>query len=208
MKAPSVMVLLLCAPLLFGVDSTVRLAVPFTCQAPLGVWDSLHEEACEEASLLMVVHFLRGEPIASPAAVDGELRALVRWEEERGYGPSVTLGSLATIAHDRFGLTGTVTEEVTLDHIRSALAVGSPVILAVGGRLLGNPYFTSPGPRYHLLVVTGCTPTGFLTNDPGTRRGEAFFYDTPTLDAALHDWTPGDIRTGPRRMLVLHADEG
>jgi hypothetical protein len=199
--------LLLCTPLLFGETGDLRLPVPFTAQAPLGVWDVLHEEACEEASLLMVVHFLRGEPLDGPAAVDADIRALVRWEAERGYGPSVSLGDLAAIAEARFGLSGVITDDVTLEHIRAALDAGSPVILAVAGRLLGNPYFTPPGPTYHMLVVTGHNADGFYTNDPGTRRGEAFFYDTPTLDAAIHDWTPGDILAGPRRMLVLQTNE-
>ena len=37
--------------------SKVSIEVPFTSQAPFANWDEYHEEACEEASIIMVKYF-------------------------------------------------------------------------------------------------------------------------------------------------------
>ena len=39
--------------------------VPFGVQAPNANWDALHEEACEEASLIMMAHFLKNTGIST-----------------------------------------------------------------------------------------------------------------------------------------------
>jgi hypothetical protein len=36
----------------------ILISVPFASQAPFAVWDEIHEEACEEASLVMVKYYL------------------------------------------------------------------------------------------------------------------------------------------------------
>ncbi|MBI4122698.1 MAG: hypothetical protein HY462_01740, partial [Parcubacteria group bacterium] len=36
--------------------------------------------------------------------------------------------------------------------------------------------------------IRGYTPTQFITNDPGTKRGEEFVYPYNTLINAIHDW--------------------
>ena len=81
------------------------------------------------------------------------------------------------------------------------------------GRELGNPNFKSPGPIYHNLVIRGYTKDGkFITNDPGTRKGEQYIYDQDVVMAAIHDWVPkgdrtiaanGDVATGQRVVLVV-----
>ena len=43
------------------IKSAVNLEVPFTSQAPYAIWDELHNEACEEAALITVNHYLKGE---------------------------------------------------------------------------------------------------------------------------------------------------
>ncbi|MFH1089245.1 MAG: hypothetical protein V1716_02365, partial [Candidatus Uhrbacteria bacterium] len=39
-----------------------NLAVPFTSQAPLSVWDLVHEDTCEEAAIYMIHRFYTGDP--------------------------------------------------------------------------------------------------------------------------------------------------
>ena len=50
-----------------------NLKVAFTSQAPLANWDHAHEEACEEASALMVDAFWHNRSLSEKAVNDAEL---------------------------------------------------------------------------------------------------------------------------------------
>ena len=56
-----------------------------------------------------------------------------------------------------------------------------------------------------MLVVIGYTDDGFITNDPGTKRGEQYWYKTETLLDAIHDWTgvKEEIAKGPTNALIV-----
>jgi hypothetical protein len=180
-----------------------QLDVAFTSQAPLSVWDALHEDACEEASLLTVKYFLHG-PLPSKQDVDAEIIDTVNWETSHGYDKSITLAQLNTIANQKFGLTnGHVFTNISLADIKAEVAAGHPVILGMAGKLLANPNFKNGGPNYHMLVVTGYDETGFITDDPGTRLGEKFHYDYAGFDTAIHDWDATNILNGGHNMLVF-----
>jgi len=71
--------------------------------------------------------------------------------------------------------------------------------------MLGNPYFSGEGPWYHMLVITWYDHRGFITNDPGTKRGEGYHYDEATLINAIHDWTgvKENIAQGGKSMLII-----
>lgn len=183
---------------------TVRLSVPFSPQAPSANWDVLHEESCEEMSLLLVHHYLAGTDI-TPERAERELQALIRWEEERGFPQDVTVQELGKIAEEYFGYHARVMEDPTVDDLKRLLADGHPVIVPAAGRDLGNPYFSGEGPWYHMLVLTGYNEFFFQTNDVGTRRGKDYVYRFATLLNAIHDWTgiKEEIRKGARRILVV-----
>jgi uncharacterized protein YvpB len=183
----------------------VTLDVPFLVQAPLAVWDELHEEACEEASLIMVNFYHTGKTIASREAGEKEITDLVAYETENGYAVDVTVEELAVIAKSYYGLsTGRVENNITVDDIKRELSAGRPVIVPAAGKILPNPYFTAGGPNYHMLVITGYDADGFITNDPGTRRGQNFRYAYNDLMNAIHDWNGGhNILDGPKQYLVF-----
>lgn len=92
--------------------------VPYTRQAPFSVWDALHEDACEEASLLMVKHFLDGTKISDKQSIDNEIIDLVNFEEEKNYKTSITLDELAAIAKSKYGMGGTVKKNITNNDIK------------------------------------------------------------------------------------------
>jgi hypothetical protein len=181
-----------------------QLQVAFTSQAPFGVWDPLHEDACEEASFLMVQHYLNGAMSINKEVVDAEIQDFVHWQEARGYGLSITLNDLNTVVAAKYGLkTGQVTRNVTAQDIKREIVAGRPVILGMAGKLLANPNFKDGGPIYHMLVVTGYDATGFVTNDPGTRLGEDYHYDYDLFMNAIHDWDAENILNGGRSMLTF-----
>ena len=76
--------------------------------------------------------------------------------------------------------------------------------MPAAGELLDNPHFKSP-PLYHMLVVRGFDSHQdiFITNDPGTRRGESYAYNRQKLFAAIHDWNNGDVLNGDKKMIVV-----
>jgi hypothetical protein len=53
----------------------------------------------------------------------------------------------------------------------------------MNGQKLGNPYFSGAGPERHMLLVRGYDPIKkqFITNDPGTKRGENYRYSESTI---------------------------
>jgi hypothetical protein len=198
--------LLLGAGLLSGCSNkaAVLLDVPFAPQSPYANWDALHEEACEEMSLIMVHHFLAGTPLSS-ADAETEVQQMVAWETANRYGVDVSVAQLGAIATALYGYHARVLANVTANTLRSELSRGNAIILPVAGRELNNPHFEGQVPFYHMLVVIGYSGDDFITNEPGTKDGAKYVYSTDVLMNALHDWigVKEQIATGPKNALVV-----
>lgn len=167
----------------------VNLKVPFFPQAPLGNWDDLHNDACEETSILQVVLYLDGRNVNKNEANNDIIQA-VNWQIAN-YGGHYELPAekVKEFTQAYYKKTVSVTYDISIDSIKAELAKGNPVIVPLAGRMLNNPNFRSPGPVYHMLVIRGYDDaTGeFITNDVGTKRGENYRYKYQTLFAAIHD---------------------
>jgi hypothetical protein len=182
----------------------VNLAVPFTSQAPYGIWDTFTEEACEEASFLMASFYYQGIPEGAidPAMADADFRSMVAVEESLGFGPSISAAQFVAFA-DAYNATQVrIVEDPSVDDIKALLAAGNPVLVPAYGRKLGNPFFTGEGPLYHMLVLRGYTPTTFIANDPGTRHGENYQYSYDVLMQAIGDWDGDSPDAGARVMVI------
>lgn len=182
----------------------MKIDVPFQSQAPLQNWDALHEEACEEASLILVQRYLTGQT-TSPQQMEDEIQKLVAWETSHGYAQDVTASQLKDIAHGVYGLHGSILTHTTADSIKRQIAVGNPVIIPAAGQMLGNPYFSGQGPPYHMLVIIGYDDSSFITDDVGTKHGANYRYSYSTIENAIHDWTGSNatIQSGRKAILVL-----
>lgn len=187
------------------VRTAVNWDVPFTSQAPLGVWDPDHKEACEEASILMVLRYFEGRPFASPEEADLALIALVRANENLGFAVDTTAAEVRTLLLSQNpDFSAELLHDPSVDDLKRVLSDGKLVIVPAQGQFLGNPYFQNPGPPYHMLVLRGFTDDGMvITNDPGTRRGEQFAYSWDTLMYALHDWNGGEVESGEKVVVVV-----
>ena len=179
------------------IPSKMALQAPFASQAPLGKWDQVHEETCEEASMIMAAKYFSRQPLTADI-MEAELRQLVDWEAENGYGLDLTARQAAEILEDKFGLKAEIIKEVTADRIKYEISQGRLVIVPAAGRLLDNPNFKSPGPIYHMLIIKGYDEQEFIANDPGTRKGNGFAYSYANLLAAIHDWTPALVGSDGR----------
>lgn len=184
-------------------DSAV-LEIPFLSQAPFAKWDALHEDACEEASLIMVKYFLDGEKLISKEQGEKEIQDMVKFENRNKYGLSITLEELSEIAKKYYNLEkGRMEKNITIENIKKELASGKPVIVGAAGKVLPNPNFKNGGPNYHMLVIIGYDDKGFITNDPGTRLGKNFRYTFEDLLKSIHDWNPKNILNGEKNYLVF-----
>lgn len=178
--------------------------VPFLAQAPFANWDPLHEEACEETSLIMVSHYFNKSKIKDKEQGEQEILSLIDYENKNGYGPSVTLKQLQEIANSYFGLKNSrIVKDVTKENIEKEIAKGKPVIIPAAGKILPNPNFRNGGPNYHMLIIKGYNSQYFITNDPGTKNGEGYKYKFNDLINAIHDWNSENILNGEKAYLVF-----
>lgn len=192
---------------LSALPSQKNLKVPFTSQAPLANWDHAHEEACEEASALMVDAFWHNRSLGDKTAIDAELVTVENWEVDRfGYYEDTTAAQTATILKEYYKLPNTVVKTInSWDDVKREIVAGRPVIVPTAGRDLHNPNFTGAGPVYHNVVIKGYLKDGrLITNDPGTRKGADYIYSADVLWNAIHDWT-GHAADGAKVMIVVQG---
>ncbi|MAF25425.1 hypothetical protein CL634_07615 [bacterium] len=190
------------APTSKKIPATHDQNVTFVSQSPYATWDDLHQEACEEASMIMVVRHFENQAL-DKAIMEEEIQKFVVWQAENGYDIDVTAGEVKEIMKTYFNYEVEVTGDVTVDRIKQELAAGKLIIVPAAGRELGNPYFTQPGPLYHMLVIRGYDRNQFITNDPGTRRGARYKYKYQTVINAVHDWNDGDVENGKKLMVLV-----
>lgn len=187
------------------VPKTFQLDVPFTPQAPTANWDELHNEACEEASSIMAYAYFNNITSLPPAVVEREIDKLTTWQQDNyGYYLSITTEETAKMIRDVYDLKATVVD-MDEEAIKKALLEDKLVILPAQGQMLNNPNFTPPGPPYHMLVITGWDETNFITNDPGTRRGENYKYTYETLydSAGLWSHSSDELNTNIKEVIIV-----
>lgn len=191
-----------------AIPNGLRLAVPFLSQAPKKDWSALYEEACEEASVLMVDAYYRDQKTNFAAeAGDKAIVDLVMFEAERlgADRVSVSVQEMADVVQAYFpALQASVLPIHSAEDIKKQLAKGVPVIVPADGKTLENSHFRNGGPIYHMLLIKGYLPDGrWITNDPGTQFGENFLYSEENLLSSIHDWNGGDVANGAKVMLIL-----
>ncbi len=188
-----------------ALPAEVNLDVPFASQAPHQNWDMPYQEACEEASAIMVDAYYRGLGGIMPInEVDRMIKALVV-VQERLFGTYLDTSAVDTVTFikDYFKYDDVrVLPLRSVDDIKRAVANGYPVIIPADGKTLPNPNFRNGGPLYHMFVVKGYTKDRFITNDPGTRKGKDFTYTYDAIMNSAHDWA-GTAATGPAVMIVI-----
>ncbi len=191
------------------IPAKAMLKVPFAPQAPFSNWDLPYKEACEEASVIMVNRFYRGQASIEQEDVKDAIDAMVAWALEPMQGKIDT--DVATTARyfteylEYKSSRLAIINAPTIEDIKAVIAAGYPVIVPAAGRDLGNVNFRDPGPLYHMLVIVGYDENDFITNDPGTRNGEGYRYKQQVLYDAIHDLTPvlENIREGRKVMMVV-----
>lgn len=178
----------------------------FVSQAPFGEWDTLHDEACEEAALALV-EYHGGNQTIDAATMEDQIQKMVAWEIANfGSHKDLTVSKVKKMAEGFYGMENIKIEnDITIDDIKTEISQNHPVIVPTAGRLLGNPYFRSPGPIYHMVVAIGYDDNNIIVQDVGTRRGDHYEYNEKIFFNAIHDWngSPENIESGAKNILVF-----
>ncbi|MFC1789696.1 C39 family peptidase [Patescibacteria group bacterium] len=187
---------------------SLNLKIPFIVQAPFSDWSYPFNHNCEEAAVLMVHYFFEEISNVNPAKTKIELLELVEFETKTyGFHEDTTAKQTAQLIEDYYGYKTNVIYDISLDDIKRELNSGNPVIVPTVGRELQNPYFTPPGPLYHMLVIKGYTSSEFITNDPGTKNGADFTYSYEILKKAMSDFNEGEMENGRNAMMIVYPNE-
>jgi len=167
----------------------IKINVPFYVQSPFTKWDDLHNEACEEASLIMAESWIKNE-VLKKEDLNQRILDSVAWQEQNWNGHfDINVQEVVELANEYFGIEKIYYTSVnSINDIKKELNEGNLVIVPTAGRLLNNPHYRNPGPSYHMLVVVGYNKKEIITNDPGTRNGESFSYPNDTFFNAIHNW--------------------
>ena len=206
-------------PIQAGPTSTppavVLIDVPFTPQAPFAQWsDPRQQDGCEEASVVMAMHWVRGEQIRSREAALQEILALSYYQENTfgEYRDTSAADTADRLIKGYYNYSNfDVRSVITNDEIIRTIRLGHVVILPFNGQALHNPYFTPPGPERHMMVLIGydSNTEEYITNDPGTRQGESYRYDKDILFAAIRDYSTGyhiPIEKVEKAMIVVKRE--
>lgn len=187
--------------------------VPFTSQAPFGDWkDERQQDGCEEASAAMAVYWGQKKTLSKSQALEIILAASAYQLQKYGeYRDISTKDTLERIIRDYFNYPyAEYFPDISAKDIIEQLFQNKLVIVPTNGQLLGNPNFTGAGPERHMLVIRGYNrqTKEFITNDPGTRKGELYRYSEDVLFQSIRDYHTGyhiPITETRRNMIVVSA---
>lgn len=184
---------------------TLNIEIPFFSQAPQGNWDYPWQEACEEASILLVANAYKAMNLNTDS-FNSELLEIVDWEKDYfGAYEHSTVAQTMEMIDKIYGLETKVHENPTFGDIQEIIADGHLIVAPFAGKLLGNPYFRNGGPNYHMLVIKGydANKMQIVTHDVGTRHGANYVYSWSVIENALHDWHDTDIELGAKKIIEV-----
>ncbi len=187
-----------------------QLEVPFTPQAPDGVWVQPWQDACEEASIFMVDRFYQEENIANAeVAKTGILEIFTMKHQRHGESLDETAETVADLINAYLPWSAYVVDNPSIKSITDEIDAGRPVIVPFAAPLLKNPHFTSDFP-YHMAVISGYNDEKqtFIVEEPGTQYGYNFSYTYATVMNAMHDFVAGDVSSGEKRVIFTSPELG
>lgn len=158
----------------------------------------------------MAMLWVRGETIGKDKAED-EITRISDFELKK-YGEfrDIALTDVQKwIFQDYFKYAKTAIKmDPTAADIIGELAAGRVILAPMNGRKLGNPYFSGEGPERHMLLIRGYDQASkeFITNDPGTKRGEGYRYGQETIMSAMLAYPTGShlpVSGEPKGVLIV-----
>lgn len=171
-------------------QSGVELNVPYVSQAPDGKWIAPWDEACEEASILMVEGYYGDRNSRSTEEVKQTMQRMFAWEEKtfkKKDDTDATETKQLIETHASFGVS--IQRDPKLEDILTELRGKRPVMAMVNMlELYRDPSYSFD--TYHVMVIIGFDDKRreFIVHDPAKRDEKRYTYDR--LLTALHDFNP------------------
>ena len=189
-------------------ENIILLDVPFTPQAPNAEWENpIYQGACEEASVLMAMHWVMGDNVITKEEAKKEIKLLANFQRENyNFFYDTSAADTALFMKEYFNYNNfELRYDINSDDIKKELEKGNVAIVPINGRKLGNPFYTPPGPIAHMLVVVGynSNTNEFITHDPGTIHGERIRFNEAILQAALQDYPTGHLEPITRQRSAM-----
>jgi len=156
----------------------------------------------------MAMAYVKGSPVTRESG-NQEILDLVNFQiQNYGGHHDLTAGKTAQLIKDYYKYDKIeIRYDFKIEDIKDELAKGNVVIAPMAGKLLGNPYYTPPGPAYHYMLFKGYDDSTreFVTNDAGTKRGKNYRYKYHVAYNAIHDWTgnKATIAQGRKAIIVV-----
>ena len=183
---------------------SVNLPVPFTPEAPDGLMIKPWNNACEEATLVMLDEYYSGNKsstIPKPLAKKSILKYIDIENKIFGYNGNTDAKEMVKLANEysKYFEARAVTNP-TLTQIKDELKAKRPVIALVYGFKLQNPriLFSRSGSYYHTFVIKGFDDKTkeFIVNDNGDlKKGLDLRYSYDTIMDALADYSHKTLKT-------------
>jgi hypothetical protein len=196
--------------IVFPVQAKVNLKVPFTSQAPDGNWSEPWQNACEEASIVMINNFYTDQNLSREKAKEEILHAFRIKESRFGISLDENAERMVNVINLFYPWEAYVVSNPSVEDIKKEIAYGRPIILPAYGSALKNPFFRSEQLDYHVLVISGYDDVTqeFITQDPGTRHGLDLRYSFDTIITAMHDFVPGrkNTKNGPKVAIFTRGE--
>jgi Peptidase_C39 like family len=194
-----------------NLPTAVILPVPFTSQAPLNNWAD-RQHTCEEASIVMVDRYLRGDhsgALIDPRTADAAINQITGWK------PAVDLTSqqVGEVAQRNLGYAYKLLPSDRLN-MKQQLALGRPLMVGVRTHGLGNPNYPGYRTHYeqagysvsHFLVVVGYNQSDqYILNDPGLTKGHGYVISYDQLMHAIDDLDQAYPALNSGRVFVVLA---
>lgn len=190
----------------------LNLKMAFYTQAPFSDWSMPWQEACEEASILLVANEYFHHRWSRENFRD-EILKLVEWQTKTfGDYKDTNASQIQRMLKEYLGLESVIYKDPSFADIQKVLDRGHFIVMTFAGKQIGNPNYRNGGPLYHAMVIkgykAGASSGGasavqkVITADVGTRNGEDYVYNWSTLQRALHDFTT-PIDNGAKLMIEV-----
>ena len=174
--------------------NSVELKVPYTSEIPTNSWLAPWNNACEEASLVMVKGYYFGYENISKKIAAADMLPLFKIENKI-FGGNANTNAIQTakLINEYTDITATIKKNPTLEEIKNELTQGRPVIAMLYAKNLPNPNhrWRAGGSYYHVLVLIGFDESTkeFITHDSGDAvTGSGYRYTYDVIMDNLHDY--------------------
>jgi len=180
-----------------------NLNVQFYPQSPYWTWDKYMSDACEEASVLIGINYIKNINMTRKEFKD-ELLKIIDWENKTfWYFKDTNVEETNTIIKDYYNYSNTeIIKDPTIEDIKSNLSKWNIIITPLYWKGL-NPNFINWGPKYHFIVIKWFEGNMFITHEVWSKYWEDYKYTQNDIMHRIHDFNKWDVINWEKKIIVI-----